>query len=205
MTNNDMPQDDGQFNGPDGRETSLPKVFEHDGMAKANSLDVAEYFGKNHQHVMRDIRELIEAAGEVCRSNFGPTCREVPMPKGGFRLEPAYEMTRDGFTLLAMGFTGKKALEFKLRYIEAFNRMEEVLNSGYVGMDAVPANMPKRRFEEWSAADQTAACRMLDKYEQLFPGKPGVLLWAARRIGFDMPPKDVVEKVSQGDLFGGEG
>jgi len=51
------------------------------------------------------------------------------MPRGGTRAEPAYEMTRDGFTLLAMGFTGKTALAFKVRYIEEFNRMEAALRA----------------------------------------------------------------------------
>jgi hypothetical protein len=49
------------------------------------------------------------------------------MPTGGVRKSPAYELSRDGFTLLAMGFTGKKALRWKIRYIEAFNAMEEQL------------------------------------------------------------------------------
>lgn len=51
------------------------------------------------------------------------------MPNGGARKDRAFNMTRDGFTLLAMGFTGKKALGFKLQYIQQFNFMEEMLKA----------------------------------------------------------------------------
>lgn len=94
------------------------------GRPVCTSLNVAEHFGKNHQHVMRDIRKLIADVPEECKSNFGPTSIQVPMPKGGYRDEPAYQLTRDGFTLLAFGFTGKRALAWKVKYIQAFNAME---------------------------------------------------------------------------------
>lgn len=51
------------------------------------------------------------------------------MPRDGTRQSRAYDMTRDGFTLLAMGFTGKTALAFKVRYVEEFNRMEAQLKA----------------------------------------------------------------------------
>ncbi len=86
----------------------------------ATSRDVAEYFEKQHKHVLDSIDELIEQG--------------VP----NFRLTPyvnaqngqtyrCFEMDRDGFTLLAMGFTGPKALKFKLAYIAAFNEAIERL------------------------------------------------------------------------------
>jgi len=97
-----------------------PIVFQREGEVFANSKDVAAFFGKEHKHVLRDIRNLIENAPELEKSNFGP-----------FKINDLtgestshYEMDRDGFTLLAMGFTGSKALKWKLRYIEAFRAME---------------------------------------------------------------------------------
>lgn len=89
----------------------------------ANSRDVAEFFGKEHKNVLRDIAILLCDA-PACALNFEPTSTTVDMPRGGARTARAFDMTHDGFTLLAMGFTGKKALQFKLQYIEAFNRME---------------------------------------------------------------------------------
>lgn len=100
-------------------------MYARNGTAYASSRDVAAFFGKQHAHVIRDIKGLISDAPSIA-SNFGAI--EVPVKVGfGTRMDPAYEMTRDGFTLLAMGFTGKTALAFKVRYIEEFNRMEAAL------------------------------------------------------------------------------
>lgn len=109
---------------PEGVDASrMPVVFERDGEIFADSRDVAVYFGKEHKHVLRDIRNLIASEPKLGRSNFGP-----------FKINDLtgestshYIMDRDGFTLLAMGFTGTKALGFKLKYIEAFNAMEAEL------------------------------------------------------------------------------
>lgn len=105
----------------------------------ANSRDVAAYFGKHHHHVLRDIDALIEQAPAIA-SNFGSI--EIDVKVGfGTRKDRAFDMTRDGFTLLAMGFTGKKALQFKLRYIEQFNAMEEELKARpVVTTPVIPTN-----------------------------------------------------------------
>lgn len=108
--------------------TNTPIVTIKNNAVVANSLDVAIYFGKSHFHVLRDIDGLI-ATSPACASSFGLTSFDTPMPRGGTRSERAFDMTRDGFTLLAMGFTGKKALQFKLRYIEQFNAMEAELKA----------------------------------------------------------------------------
>lgn len=110
----------------------LPLVFERHGGIYTSSLDVAAIFEKGHNHVLRDIREIVKTLSEGGHlSNFGcmfePSSREVEIGNGGIRLDPCYDLTRDGFTLLAMGFTGAKALEFKIRYIDAFNAMEAAL------------------------------------------------------------------------------
>ena len=88
---------------------------------------VANQFGKQHSHVLRSIESLISQLPKNHASNFGLMVVEVEIGSGAIRKDPAYEMTRDGFTLLAMGFTGKKALQFKLAYIDAFNAMEAEL------------------------------------------------------------------------------
>ncbi|WP_394101495.1 Rha family transcriptional regulator [Xanthobacter wiegelii] len=76
----------------------------------ASSKDVAAYFGKRHDHVLRDIDTLISEAPS-CAPNFGATSETVVMPRGGTRQVRSFDMTRDDFTLLAMGFTGAKALK----------------------------------------------------------------------------------------------
>lgn len=110
------------------------------GIAMTTSLIVAETFGKDHKHVVRDIEETIGKIQLVdcqCSPNLGnrnamflEQINEVAMPNGGTRKVKQYTMNRDGFTLLAMGYTGKKAMEFKLRYIDAFNAMERIIQQG---------------------------------------------------------------------------
>lgn len=83
------------------------------------SLDVAETFGKDHRHVLRDIRDL-KCSEEFRVSNFGQSSYENTQGK----IQPMYFMTRDGFTLLVMGYTGDLAMNFKEAYIKQFNAME---------------------------------------------------------------------------------
>lgn len=96
--------------------------FGREERAGCTSLDVAETFGKEHKHVLRDIREL-GCSEEFNRSNFGP----ISYTDGMNRKQDAVVMTRDGFTLLVMGYTGELAMKFKEGYIKQFNAMEAAL------------------------------------------------------------------------------
>lgn len=107
-------------------------VIMKDQQAVTTSLQVAEVFGKNHQHVLRDIDSLKDV------SNFGQMFSEGSEPDSYGRDRRIYYMNRDGFTLLAMGFTGKKALGFKLKYIEAFNNMEEAIREERIQLPTDP-------------------------------------------------------------------
>jgi Rha family phage regulatory protein len=108
-----------------------PVVFTKDGEVFANSRDVAAYFGKQHGHILRDIDTLLKNEPSLGLSKFGQTPYVEPSTGQSYR---TYNMDRDGFMLLAMGFTGEKALRFKLTYIEQFNAMEaelrRIANSG---------------------------------------------------------------------------
>lgn len=91
------------------------------------SLKIAEVFGKEHQHILRDIRELIDGVSKIGDTPmFEETTYIHPQNKQQY---PMFLMNRDGFTLLAMGFTGDKALRFKMAYINAFNEMEKALKA----------------------------------------------------------------------------
>lgn len=96
------------------------------GVATTTSLQVAETFGKNHRDVLSAIDDLKEGAAENFADLFNDSSYIHPQNKQTYR---QVVMNRDGFTLLAMGFTGKKALQFKLRYIQAFNEMEQALKN----------------------------------------------------------------------------
>lgn len=88
-----------------------------------SSREVAEHFEKQHKHVLDAIDNLV-AENSATKNMFIEQTREY---RGrDFRF---YLMNRDGFSLLVMGFTGAKALEWKLKYIEAFNAMEKELNN----------------------------------------------------------------------------
>ncbi|HBP2969423.1 TPA: Rha family transcriptional regulator, partial [Pseudomonas aeruginosa] len=92
------------------------------GKPTTTSLDVAKHFRKRHDNVLRDIKNL-ECPEDFALLNF----EECSRTGANNRPEPYVRMTRDGFTLLCMGFTGKEAMHWKIAYINAFNKMEQVL------------------------------------------------------------------------------
>lgn len=95
------------------------------------SLMVAETFGKNHKDVLKAIDNL-ECSKEFHKRNFAPMVYTAEIGSGAKREFPAYTLTRDGFSYLAMGFTGAKAAVWKEKFLEAFNAMEqELLNSRF--------------------------------------------------------------------------
>lgn len=103
-------------------ETDL--VVVKDGKALCTSLMVAEKFDKNHRDVLRAIENL-ECSQEFRERNFAPSFYKSQQGKE----LPMYEMARDGFTFLAMGFTGSEAAKWKEAYINAFNKMEYIINN----------------------------------------------------------------------------
>lgn len=101
-------------------------VIMHDQQTVTTSLILAEAFEKEHRNVIRTIETKI---GEL---NFEQSLKMFS--KGEYtntqnKQQPMYYLNRDGFTFIAMGFTGRKADEFKLKYIDAFNKMEEQIRN----------------------------------------------------------------------------
>ena len=143
----------------------LPMITERDGKPVTTSRAVAEQFGKQHKNVIQAIEGLRTTLDETedgrafNRLNFQP----VTLPDGKGEKRPAYLLTRDGFTLLAMGFTGAKAVQFKVAYINAFNRMERLIRGG--GLPAPAIQSIEKRLE---ALEQTAGA-----------GKPDAVLEVA--------------------------
>lgn len=155
--------------------SDLPSIYEYGGEPVTTSRAIAEQFGKQHQHIIRNIESIIselngtpnfgesaEGASKngltpienVGASKIGltPTCAEFSADltinrefaaRNFFLTEytdtqgkrqKQYILTRDGFTLLAMGFTGAKAMQFKVAYINAFNRMEQLIRGKGAGL-----------------------------------------------------------------------
>lgn len=181
----------------------LPMITERDGIPVTTSKAVADQFGKRHDHVIRDIENLLNLpkSGEIesdttkdfLKQNFA----EVTYTDSKGRIQPQYIMTKDGFTLLVMGYTGAKALQFKIACINAFNRMERLIRGGGVSAPAPALQSIERRLEalEQATGAQTAdisevgatflqAIRaaidsgeyyIKQKYKP-YKGKPGILL-----------------------------
>lgn len=97
--------------------------------ARVDSLYVADFFEKQHKHVLRDIARITEPKSglseEFVKSNFAA---DKYLDATGRKL-PCYQMTRDGFTMLVMGYTGAKAMRFKELYIKRFNEMEKFIKT----------------------------------------------------------------------------
>ncbi|WP_373999751.1 Rha family phage regulatory protein [Edwardsiella piscicida] len=104
-----------------------PEITVINGQVVTSSVAIADYFLKRHDDVLKKIRAL-ECSSEFCARNFAETSISVIQPNGGTRKLPCYQITRDGFAFLTMGFTGKRAARFKEAYITAFNQMERALN-----------------------------------------------------------------------------
>ena len=132
---------------------SAPALSIVNGHPTTLSTQVAEYFGKLHKDVLKATRNLIESAPELNGRNFAPV--EIKDAKG--ELRPAYRMDRKGFVLLSMGFTGEKALKFKIAYIDAFDRMEEELrNSTADKLKAVIPLTPRQQYKIQRAVAERA-------------------------------------------------
>lgn len=93
----------------------------------ADSRIIAEYFNKAHRQVLQSIDNLIENLNEADAEKSATLFKRKEWINELNRKYPYYEMNRDGFSLLVMGFTGKDALKWKLKFIEAFNLMEKTI------------------------------------------------------------------------------
>lgn len=117
-------------------------VIMKDRQAVTTSLQVAETFNKRHDNILRDIENLKKDV-----LNFEEMYSENYEPDAYGRDRKVVYMNRDGFTLLAMGFTGKKALEFKIKYIKAFNQMEKTIKEHRIELPKTPMEALKLMFD----------------------------------------------------------
>ena len=145
--------------------SACPELSIHNGIVTTTSTQVAQFFGKRHDNVLRAIRVLLrEGASADYLLNFEEMVVTRENPSGGAPISaPAYRMNREGFMLLAMGFTGKEALRWKLAYIAAFNRMEAELQK--------PAYDPARIELAHSLAAQAAAQVTQTVFEAIASGR----------------------------------
>ncbi|WP_424349622.1 Rha family transcriptional regulator [Latilactobacillus sp. 5-91] len=159
--------------------------------AVTSSLQVAEVFEKNHRDVLKSVDELRDGVAQ----NFADPTDGVAENWADLFYEDVYThpqnkqqyrviyMNRDGFTLLAMGFTGMKALSFKLKYIEAFNQMENSIKT-QLELPTTPQGMLKLVLENVNDSNEKVeelGTRLTD-LEQNTPVAPGDYNYISRRI-----------------------
>lgn len=107
--------------------TESPKVFFKDGRLVTTSQAVADYFDKQHKHVLAKI-DALDCSPEFTSANFSADVHVVEIGNGAGRESRCFLITKDGFMFLVMGFTGKKAARLKEAYIAKFNKMEAELS-----------------------------------------------------------------------------
>lgn len=123
-------------------------VYRKENQALTNSRLVAMKFGKRHSDVIRAIEDLLIKLPENERKrNFEQLEEDVEISNGGSKKLKFYAMTETGFTLLVMGFTGEKAIQFKLEYIAAFNKMKEIIKRA--SLPSYQIDDPIKRAEKW--------------------------------------------------------
>ncbi len=124
--------------------SSSPIVTIVNNQATCLSTDVAKFFHKEHFNVVRDIENLLKSLPISRAFNFEGSTISIPsnFNNTSNRVIKAYRMTRDGFTLLVMGWTGKKALQFKLAWLDAFNKMEAQLRNNRLAVTHQPQSKP---------------------------------------------------------------
>ena len=130
-----------------------PVVFTKDGQVFANSRDVADYFGKSHHNLLRQIDVIAKDGTKWGQIHFDETHYVHSQNGQQYRY---YDMTKDGFIELVMGFTGAKAREMKRAYIKRFNAMEEFIRYNMADVQATITPAIPQSFAEALrlAADQ---------------------------------------------------
>ena len=132
------------------------------------SLIVAQVFGKEHKNVLRDI-ESLSCSEDFNRLNF----ERITYKDARNREQTAYEMTKDGFSFLVMGYTGAKAGEFKERFINEFNRREALLkDDDYILMRS--QQILQKRVENLQAENKRLEQQNALQEEQLRQSAPKV-------------------------------
>lgn len=127
----------------------------HNDVAVCDSLQVVEKFEKEHRNVLQSIDNLLIAENSAVKEMF----KESTYKANNGQMYRKFYMNRDGFSVLTMGFTGQKALEWKLQYIDAFNRMESIIRE-----KATPEWQESRRTGITARKTETDAIKRLCEY-----------------------------------------
>ena len=169
---------------PNQNASTHPDLCMIDGKAYCTSLQVAEHFDKQHFHVIRDIEDVIaqvietsEKSKNGCTANlFKKSEYSYANNLGAQVKKPMYYLSEQGFTLLAMGYTGAKAMQFKLAYMAAFEKMRDALNTILNAPYVEPETITQKQYQELRYIIHRTCSRSLHK------GSMELLLWNKLRM-----------------------
>lgn len=158
-------------------EDELPIVIDRPaltlrgGQVWGSSLEIAAKFEKQHKDVLRSIDKAISELGpEFIERNFAPNTYKDAIG----RSLRSFDLTRDGFSMIAMGFTGAKAMEWKCRYLEAFNAMEAELSGSAVALSGEASELGKR--VDFLQGEVSALTELLLDKPQVEPRRPNSII-----------------------------
>lgn len=159
----------------------LDLVFINEKEAMTDSLIVAEAFGKRHDHVIRDIEKIIASTSSIPTApKFGVS--EYKDSTG--RSLPKYNLCKDALMLLVMGYGGKKAMQIKINYINAFNAMYEYIQN--ISKTKQEVLFSAIRENDISEAESSLAGKILNKRKQDKPRLLDAIERAKRDMQVDM-------------------
>ena len=145
------------------------------------SLDIAKKFCKDHKNILRDINALITQNPSVTTM-----FHQTTYTNSRNREYPMYKMNRDGFSLLVMGFTGNDATEWKLKYINAFNRMEQIIRNELNNLKKQMTQMPQRGTKEFLSLALLDAQQIIEEQEKkLIDAQPAIVFHQAVAVTED--------------------
>lgn len=180
-----------------------------EGIAVVSSRHVAERFGKRHDHVLRDIEQILAHPNLGALKWFHQT-RYVD-DQGKER--PSYLLTRDAFIVLVMGYTGEWALTIKISYIQAFNLMEETLLGRWrdgmnwsEGVEQICQEIGELKTITLRVADETKQTNKLlrSRRKEITITTKGEHVWAVGKLGGRCPCCGLIEVVKDGERVSGE-
>lgn len=150
-----------------------------------SSRDIAEHFEKEHRHILESIRTILAAEKSAAKFFLESTYEN----RG--KQYPEYLMNRDGFSLLVMGFNGTKAMKWKIKYIEAFNTMEQQLREQKYDKKEPPTEYELR---ELAVKERDAKIREAQLWEKLGSGYSGTFQQVCMTYAVNtLAEKEIVE------------
>jgi Rha family phage regulatory protein len=184
---------------------NIISITNQNGKLVVSSREVARNFEKEHKHVLDSIDSLIEGVAEKSADLFISSTYKHKQNKQVYR---EYLLTRDGFTLLAMGFSGKKALEWKLKYIEAFNKMEyTIINqqkqiAKLTKQQEIEARLINSKVRQANVLLKIAKEANIEEYKQVLHSYASQIVTGKRILPLPEAHKETYSAKEIGDIVG---